>query len=293
MVTYVGEKNFPAFAPLLPVGSFAQARRQNQRICGAIDEADGAACGVLILSATGAGCDIEYLYVARDYRLRGHGGALLDAAMGFAQKHRLPEVAVCYDPDTGEGLDMLLLKAGFFNLDAEAQTLTATLGRLSGSRYFAGGQAALPRGVLPLGQVPEAWVRAFVEKSQKQGGNKFFFDPAGLAGADADISMAAATRGGMSGAVWCSGGAEGFTIDGLFFVDKGAAARQLRPLVGAMLAAAGRRYPPHTPVQFAAAAPGAARVAHTLFPDVTFAVGRIASLVRPTSFAARAPAHAE
>ena len=265
MVTYIGRSNIKAFAPLLP----EYAESPKRLAFGCID--DGVACGALVLSVNGSHAAVEHIYVAKEYRLRGHGSTLLERALSFASEKSLSETVFCYDPDEHEGIDILLLKNGCYRISDEISTLNVTLGELMGSADFAKRIKHGAESAVPISAVPTGWVHSFC------GQENFFFDPIDLQSIDTDISAVVTGAKGIAAAAWVSGDGDGLTIDGIFFSSAGSGTGNIVPILAAMLHAAEAKYPSSTPVSFAIVAPAMEAITKKLFPDVSFSRGRIVS----------------
>ena len=188
--------NMTAFSPLIP----QEFLRQRVVLLGAMEEATG--CGLVAFEMLRDRCIIGWLWVAPEWRGRGIGTALLDAACAevFARREH---VQLCYQA-AGEGrerLDLMLMRRGFLLLNKDVFRCEVTGEALLNSPLMKHARVQKPKGVriLPLSQVDAYVIRAGATLCEEHG--DYQASRADYAGADWERSMALLVETKMKGCV--------------------------------------------------------------------------------------------
>lgn len=272
MITYVGDQNLAAFAPLLTAEAMEHANGVNTLIYGVIDDGDNLACGAAALTAAPAGAELLSLYVAGDYRRRGYGAALLERLTGHLQKAGIPRLTAVYSPESVDSLTPFLEKAGFSPLE-DSKIFEATLGELLKSERFA--QPAEPvGGLLALSQIPPGWVYEFNVRQEES--DTYLLGPLEPNRLDGDVSFMIVENERLRGGFWASYAEGAYIVEGLYLPREYAAS--LIPLLHASLQAARAKSPQDTPVRFVSITPAIEGLVTKLFPELTPLSGSLKSM---------------
>lgn len=192
----VNDTNRKGFLPLIP----QEYLRQRVILLGAIEEMTG--CGLVAFEILEDRCIIDWLWVAPEWRERGIGAALLDAACAqiFARREH---VQLCYQA-TMEGcerVDLMLLRRGFLLQNKAVCRCEVTGEALLNSPLMKHAKVKKQAGVrfVPLAQVDAYVIRAGVALCEEHG--DYQASRADYAGADWERSMALLVETKMKGCV--------------------------------------------------------------------------------------------
>lgn len=195
-VVHITDANISGFLPLIP----SEFLRQQVTLLGAVEEATG--CGLVAIETLKDRCIIDWLWVAPEWRGRGIGKALLDAACAesFARREH---VALCYKAsmESCEQLDLMLMRRGFLLTNKEVIRCEVTGEALMNSPLMKHASSQKQKGtrIVPLSRVDAYAIRAGAVLSEEHG--DYQASRADYGGADWERSMALLVDTRMKGCV--------------------------------------------------------------------------------------------
>lgn len=188
--------NMEGFLPLIP----QEYLRREVSLLGAIEESTG--CGLVAFETFTDRCIIDWLWVAPEWRGRGIGAALFDAACAEAFARR-EHVQLCYKAsvDGCEMLDLMLMRRGFWLTNKEVFRCEVTGEELMDSPLMKHAGLKKQKGVriMPLARLDAYVIRAGVALCEEHG--DYQVSRADFAGADWERSMALLMDTRMKGCV--------------------------------------------------------------------------------------------
>lgn len=211
----ITDTNMKGFLPLIP----QEYLRQRVILLGAMEEMTG--CGLVAFEILADRCIIDWLWVAPEWRKRGIGAALLDAActQAFAKREH---VQLCYEAfmEGCERLDLMLMRRGFLLHNKDVFRCEVTGEALFNSPLMKHAKVKKQTGVRaePLAQVDAYVIRAGVVLCEEHG--DYQASRADYAGADWERSMALLVETRMKGCVLLRNtGTEGYYELTMFYLD--------------------------------------------------------------------------
>lgn len=192
----ITKTNMEAFSPLIP----QEYLRQRVVLLGAMEEMTG--CGLVAFETLADRCIIDWLWVAPEWRERGIGAALLDAACAQAFSRR-EHVQLCYKASMEgcERFDLMLMRRGFLMQNRDVLRCEVTGEALLNSPLMKHAKVKKQTGVrfVPLAQVDAYVIRAGAALCEEHG--DYQASRADYAGADWERSMALLVETKMKGCV--------------------------------------------------------------------------------------------
>ncbi len=255
-----------AFMGLLPPSVVHRSAQPGYLLYGAL--ADGAACGVVCAHTSEGSLELDYLYVAPDYRRQGVATALLAGLMEWAMGH-FAGIHASFLPQAEEyettPLARTLMGVGFWVEQSEDGFYTLPL---SGVAVQAGDEPPDGR-VVPLGEVPTPLLRSFAVSLRQNPPDGM---PTAFPGnALPEVSMAYIWQNEVAGVLLAEERGPALAVTWLHArkMDGLLSAKALWPMLKAAVQAAGQHYPADTQVQIATVSAHAEKLVQRLCPGAT------------------------